>query len=234
MGAIPAFPDSPLGRIDDTLEEQLEQKWNVWRRTETQDEALLHDETEAAIQQWKNVSDKSVGKVFKALPTRVDLVLSNTEFRFMLESFWGSNLTIIDQARKMTPGRQPLVCLCGAPITADGHHLQRCKHFFKGRRHDILNHTVSEMVRDAFPHEVQVKKEPLLIEFGGTALDPSSRGDVGVLDFDGVRHVIIHVTIRTPSLNWQDTSAFLSAAEREKEKRYYDWLASVRGSVAVV
>ena len=68
--------------------------------------------TEAAIQQWKNVSDKSVGKVFKALPTRVDLVLSNTEFRFMLESFWGSDLTIIDQARKTTPGRQPLLGLC--------------------------------------------------------------------------------------------------------------------------
>ena len=49
--------------------------------------------------------------MFRALPTRVDLVLSNAEFRFMLESFWGSNLTIIDQAKKMTPGRQPLVCV---------------------------------------------------------------------------------------------------------------------------
>ena len=31
----------------------------------------------------------------------------------------------------------------------------------------------------------------------------------------------------------QETSAFLSAAEREKEKRYYDWLSSVRGTVVV-
>ena len=60
---------------------------------------------------------------------------------------------------------------------------------------------MSEMVRDGFPHEVQVKKEPLLIEFGGTALDPSSRGDVCVLHFDCVRHLIVDVTIRTPSLN---------------------------------
>ena len=157
------------------------------------------------MQQWMNVSDKSVGRVFKALPTRVDLVLSNAEFRFMLESFWGRDLTIITQASRLTPGRQPLVCLCGAPITAVGGHLQRCKHFFKGRRHDILNHIVSEMVRDAFPSEVQVKKEPLLIEFDGTALDPSSRGDVGALHFDGVRHLIVDVTIRTPSLNWQET-----------------------------
>ena len=49
--------------------------------------------------------------MFRALPTRVDLVLSNAEFRFMLGSFWGSDLTIIDQAKKMTPGRQPLVCV---------------------------------------------------------------------------------------------------------------------------
>ena len=76
-GDVPSFPESPLNRIDDTLDEQLEQKWNVWKRTETHDEAFLCGETEAAIQQWKNVSDKSVGKVFKALPTRADLVLSN-------------------------------------------------------------------------------------------------------------------------------------------------------------
>ena len=102
----------------------LQSRWN------RDDEAFLCGETEAAIQQWENVSEKSVGKVFRALPTRVDLVLSNAEFRFMLESFWGSDLTIIDQAKRMTPGRQPLVCLCAAPITADGQHLQRCKHFF--------------------------------------------------------------------------------------------------------
>ena len=58
--------DDTLARIDDTLGEQIEQKWNVWKRTETLDEALLCGEAEAAIQQWKNVSDKSVGKVFKA------------------------------------------------------------------------------------------------------------------------------------------------------------------------
>ena len=43
--------------------------------------------------------------------------------------------------------------------------------------------------------------------------------------------MIVDVTIRTFSLNWQETSAFLSAAEREKQKRYYDWLSSVRGTV---
>ena len=45
-GAMPSFPESPFNRIGDTLDEQFEQKWNVWRRTETHDEALLCGETD--------------------------------------------------------------------------------------------------------------------------------------------------------------------------------------------
>ena len=45
-GDVPSFPESPLNRIDDTLDEQFEQKWNVWKRTETHNEALLCGETE--------------------------------------------------------------------------------------------------------------------------------------------------------------------------------------------
>ena len=114
-----------------------------------------------------------------------------------------------------------------------GLHLQSCKHFFKGRRHDVLAHTCGEMVRDAFPAEVAVKREPHLVELGGYSLDPSSRGDIAAIGYDGCRHLCIDVTLRTPSMVWADTEAFLTEAEQQKEKRYYQWLESIKGQVDV-
>ena len=78
-----------------------------------------------------------------------------------------------------------------------------------------------EMVRDAFLREVALKRELLLLELGGMALDPSSRGDVCTFAFDGVRHLLMDVTVRTPSLQWEDTESFLEPAELDEEKRYY-------------
>ena len=88
-----------------------------------------------------------------------------------------------------------LQCACGRAIDAQGIHLQSCKHFFKGRRHDILNATTVEMIRDAFPDEVQVKREPMLVELGGEVDDPSSRGDVAAFSFDGVRHFLVDMIV---------------------------------------
>ena len=58
-------------------------------------------------------------------------------------------------------------------------------------------------------------------------------GPVGAFYFDGVRHLLVDVTVGTPTMPWQDTEAFLQDAELAKEKRYYEWLRSVQGQVKV-
>ena len=78
-----------------------------------------------------------------------------------------------------------------------------------------------------------VIKEPFLRDFGEAPPDPSSRGDVGALLFDGHRSVLVDVTVRTPSMTWEDTDCFLSDAERAKEKKYYAWLRQISGRVSV-
>ena len=90
------------------------------------------------------------------------------------------------------------------------------------------------MVQDAVPDRVSVKKEPHLQDYpGGGILDMSSRGDVGVLAHDGHHNLLIDVTVRTPTMCWEDTGSFLEKAEREKEHRYYNWLNTLGSSTSV-
>ena len=89
------------------------------------------------------------------------------------------------------------------------------------------------MIVDAVGDRKVVMKEPFLRDFGEAPPDPSSRGDVGALLFDGHRSILVDVTVRTPSMTWADTDSFLSDAEKAKERKYYAWLRKVSGRVSV-
>ena len=129
--------------------------------------------------------------LFVAIPTREDLLMSNPEFQCVLEQFWGADLTLVQYAMNHAGRGGELRCICEKEIDPSGLHLQSCKHFFKGRRHD----TCCEMLRDAFPSEVAVKRESLLVELEGQSLDPSSRGDVAAFAFGGCRHVCVWTSL---------------------------------------
>ena len=129
---------------------------------------------------WEAMKVDSIGRLFHAIPTRPEHVLSNAEFAFLCEQFWGLPLSVLDPLMQQgaRTARGVAVCLCGEVVDPEGRHLQRCKRFFKGRRHDLLKQVCGDMVRDAFPPSVKVRQEPLLVEMGGVALDLGSRGDV--------------------------------------------------------
>lgn len=174
------------------------------KQSKIKQHALSCGYAEAAFQQWKAVSIEESGALFFAIPTREDLLMSNAGFLFVLEQFWGVNLTVVQLAKSHVGRIGELRCVCGQVIDPCGLHLQSCKHFFKGRRHDILAYTCCEMLRETFPSEVAVKREPLLVELEGQCLDRSSRGDVPTSAFDSCRHMCVDVTLPTPSMSWAD------------------------------
>ena len=58
-------------------------------------------------------------------------------------------------------------------------------------------------------------------------------GDVGALLHDGKRHILVDVTVRTPSMKWTGLEGFLAMAEAAKEQRYYEWLKTARATTDV-
>ena len=117
--AEPAYlPASPVAGTHPQLEDRLLQGWSIWKGTEIHQHALSDGTDEVVIQRWIANRESYVGNVFTVIPTRQGLVLSNREFQFLFKSFWGTELTMVRQARQGIPSGLTLQCVCEREIDA--------------------------------------------------------------------------------------------------------------------